>query len=85
MPLNLILFALLSVIYRDVVLTKKVWERSKKTAILKQLRTHFKAKHEKGAGTQFPRVPAPLHLWIFSVFISAVRPTRHKLARKKTK
>ena len=30
-------------------------------AILKQLESHFKAKHEKGVGTPFPRVPAPLH------------------------
>jgi len=30
----------------------------KKLAILKQLRTHFKAKLEKGVGTPFPRVPA---------------------------
>jgi len=43
-----------SVITRDVVLTKKVWERSHKTAILKQLQTYFKAKHEKGVGTPFP-------------------------------
>jgi len=41
------------------VLTKEVWERNqKKLAILKQLRTHFKAKLEKGVGTPFPRVPA---------------------------
>jgi len=33
----------------------------KKLATLKQLRTRFKAKHEKGVGTPFPRVPAPLH------------------------
>ena len=46
---------------RDVVLTIKVWERVQKIAILKQLRTHFKAKREKGVGTPFPRVPAPLH------------------------
>jgi len=26
---------------RNVVLTKKVWERIQKTAILKQLQTHF--------------------------------------------
>jgi len=53
-----------------------VWEHSQKTshfkqkgvgtlpeklANLKQLQTHFKAKHEKGVGTPFPRVPAPLH------------------------
>jgi len=43
------------------VLTKKVWERIQKIAILKQLPTHFKAKREKGVGTPFPRVPAPLH------------------------
>jgi len=28
---------------------------------LKQLQTHFEAKHEKGVGTPFPRVPATLH------------------------
>jgi len=33
---------------------KKVWERTKKIAILKQLQTHFKAKCEKGMGTPFP-------------------------------
>jgi len=32
-----------------------------KKAILKQLQTHFEAKREKGVGTPFPRVPAPLH------------------------
>jgi len=47
------------------VLTKEVWERTKKKlAILKQLRTHFKAKHEKGVGTLFPGVPVPLHPWL---------------------
>jgi len=35
----------------------------KKLAISKQLQTHFKAKHEKGVGTPFPRVSAPLHPW----------------------
>jgi len=39
---------------RDVVLTKKVWERIQKIAILKQLPNHFKAKCEKGVGTLFP-------------------------------
>jgi len=39
---------------------KKVWERSQKLVLLKQLQTHFKAKHEKGVGTPFARVPAPL-------------------------
>jgi len=38
-----------------------VWNAPKKLAILKQLQIHFKAKHEKGVGTPFPRVPAPLH------------------------
>jgi len=42
------------VLYRDVVLTKKVWERTLKIAILKQLQTHFKAKREKGVGAPFP-------------------------------
>jgi len=35
----------------------------KKLAIVKQLRTNFKAKHEKGVGTPFPRVPPALHPW----------------------
>jgi len=43
------------------VLTKTVCERTPKIAILKHLQTHFKAKREKGVGTPFPRVPAPLH------------------------
>jgi len=43
------------------MVTKKVWESIQKIAILKQLQTHFKAKREKGVGTPFPRVPAPLH------------------------
>jgi len=30
---------------------------------LKQLQSHFKAKREKGVGTPFPRVPAPLQPW----------------------
>jgi len=42
------------------VLRKEVRERTKKLAVLKQLQTFFKAKHEKGVGTPFPRVPAPL-------------------------
>jgi len=46
---------------RDVVLTKKVCERTQKIAILKQLQTHFKAKREKDVGSPFPRVPALLH------------------------
>jgi len=29
----------------------------KKLAIFKQLRTNLKAKHKKGVGTRFPRVP----------------------------
>jgi len=41
-----------------------VWERIQKIAILKQLQTHFEAKREKGVGTPFPRVPAPLHPWL---------------------
>jgi len=41
-----------------VVLTKKVWERIQKSAILKHLPTHFKAKREKGVGTPFPSVPS---------------------------
>jgi len=45
---------------RDVVPAKMVWEveRTQKIAILKQLRTHFKVKHGKGAGTPLPCVPA---------------------------
>jgi len=35
----------------DVVLTKKVWGRFQKIAILKQLPTHFKAKGEKDLNT----------------------------------
>jgi len=35
--------------------------RIQNTAILKQLPIHFKGKREKGVGTPFPRVPAPLH------------------------
>jgi len=31
------------------------------TVVPTQLPTHFEAKHEKGVGTPFPRVPAPLH------------------------
>jgi len=45
----------------DVLLTKEVWERIQKLAILKQLQSYFKAKREKGVRTLFPRVPAPLH------------------------
>jgi len=40
---------------------------SKKIAILKQLQTHFKAKHEKIVGTSFPRVSAPLHPWVVHI------------------
>jgi len=38
-----------------------VWERIKKIAILKQLRTNLKAKHEKGVGTPFPPHYTPGH------------------------
>jgi len=41
-----------------------VWERNQKIAILKQLPTHFEAKHKKHVGTPFPRVLAPLHPWL---------------------
>jgi len=51
----------LSLVVRDVVITKKMRERTKKMAILKQLHTHFKAKRQKGVGTPFPRIPAPPH------------------------
>jgi len=30
----------------------------KQLAVSQQLQTHIKAKHEKGVGTPFPRVPA---------------------------
>ena len=39
--------SMFSVTTRDVVLTKKVWERPQKIAVLKHLQTHFKAKREK--------------------------------------
>jgi len=48
---------------RDVLLTKEVWVDSrhpKILAVLKQLQTCFNAKREKGVGTPFPCVPAPL-------------------------
>jgi len=44
---------------RDVVLTRKVWERTHKLAIVKQLQTHFKEKHEKNVGTPFPHFYCP--------------------------
>jgi len=47
--------------HRDVVPTKKMWERIQKIAILRQLPTHFKAKREKGVGMLLPHFPAPLH------------------------
>jgi len=49
---------LLANLSRDVVLTKEVWEPIQKIAILKQFKTHFKAKREKGVGTPFSRVLA---------------------------
>jgi len=48
---------------------KGVGTHPKKLAILKQLRTHFKVKHETGVGTLFPRVPAPLHSWKHLAYI----------------
>jgi len=54
---------------QDAVLTKKVLDASKKRAILKQIPTHFKAKREKGVGTPFPRVPAPIHPWTLNRWI----------------
>jgi len=44
-----------------VVQTKGVGTHPKKQDILKQFRTHFKAKHVKGMGTPFQCVPALLH------------------------
>jgi len=41
-----------------------VWERIPRIAILQQFQTHFKAKREKGVGTPFIRVHAPLHPWL---------------------
>jgi len=46
---------------RDAVLTKKVWERTQKLAILKQLQTHFKANLEKGVGRPFPPHDTPIN------------------------
>jgi len=43
---------------RDVMLTKKVWERIQRIAVLKQLQTYFKTKREKGVRTPFPHFPA---------------------------
>jgi len=40
--------------------------------ILKQLQTHFKVKHEKGVGTAFPRVRAPLHPDIVPTFFTTI-------------
>jgi len=65
------------------VLTKKVWERIKRIAILKQLPTHFKEKREKGAGTPFPRVPAPLHPCL--LFHTHLHNTAWRLYRHPTK
>jgi len=59
---------------------KKVWERTQ-LAILKQLPTHFKANHEKGVGTLFPRVPAPLHPCTSRYFLNL--PARAALLRSK--
>ena len=42
---------------------KRFGNAPKKLATLKLLQLYFKAKHEKGVGTPFPRVPAPLYLW----------------------
>jgi len=52
---------------RDAVLTKRCGKASEEIAILKQFPTHFEAKCEKGVGTPFPRVPAPLHTCIYSI------------------
>jgi len=41
-----------------------VGTQPRKLAILKQVQTRFKAKRKKGVATPFPRVPAPLHLWM---------------------
>jgi len=49
---------------RDVELKKGVGTPPR-IAILKQLQTHFITKREKGVGTPFPRVPAPLHSWVW--------------------
>jgi len=41
---------------------KKMWERTQKLDMLKQLQTHSIAIHQKRVGTPFPRVPTLLHL-----------------------
>ena len=40
--------------FRVIGQTKEVWECTQKLALLKQLQTHFKAKHEKGVEMPFP-------------------------------
>jgi len=47
--------------HAGIVLRRGVGMYPRKLTIFKQLRTHFKAKHEKSVRTQFPNVPAPLH------------------------
>jgi len=43
-----------------------------KIAILKQLQTHCKAKCEKGVGTPFQRVPAPLHPCFMPIYYTFI-------------
>jgi len=76
---------------RDVVLTKMCVGTHPKIAILKQLQTHFKTKREKGVGTPFSRIPAPLHprniyssMWTF-YFLSTLAVFNTSLVQRKTK
>jgi len=57
---------------------KGVGTHLKKLAILKQLGTNLKAKYEKGVGTPFPRVPAPLHLVISQMNTVEIYPQTPK-------
>jgi len=71
---------------RDVVLTKRCWNASKKIAILKQLQTHFETKREKGVGTPFPShyTPEPCTLaWRRSTFYQHSQFLKRLLVQRK--
>ena len=53
---------MLASISRDVVLKKWCGNASEKTAILKQLKSNFKAKREKGVGKPFLRPTTSLNI-----------------------
>jgi len=58
-------------LFRDAVLTKKVWERTQKNKLfLNRFELILKQNMKKVVGKPLPRVPSPLHPWCYCRIIS---------------